>query len=397
MTYKFFTTLRRGLIAFLLAFLVESSQGQSYLTNGLVAYYPFNGNADDESGFGDHGVVYRAQLCPDRFGNPNRAYYFATTNLSGIVTSGRNVPTNSAARTFSLWFRADPKFPLRGFVKAVLFDHGGSSVAGGWLLGSVIYQGAANLVTFTVETRAGGWSRWIGGWDFSQWHQMVWVVPDNNSLTRMYLDGVLQPFDDTSASKSPLNTTSNVFALGCGAGSYFDGQIDEVRIYDRALPEADVAQLYMSEARNNTGMPTIELQPQPQEVSPGGQATFIVEAFGEQPMAYQWQFNGTNIVGATAATLFLTNVQPAVAGLYSANVRNKHGDVTSASSRLAVLNRPPTGSPTPTNGLVAYYPFSGNANDASGNGAHGTNYHAMLTTDRFGNSNAAYYFIGLCT
>src|ERR1019366_3185308 len=47
-----------------------------------------------------------------------------------------------------------------------------------------------------------------------------------------------------------------------------------------------------------------------------------------------------------------------------------------------------------TNGLVAYYPFNGNANDASGNGNNGTVYGAILTTDRFGNSNSAYSFDG---
>ena len=47
-----------------------------------------------------------------------------------------------------------------------------------------------------------------------------------------------------------------------------------------------------------------------------------------------------------------------------------------------------------TNGLVAYYPFNGNANDASGNGHNGTVKGAVLTTNRLGNSNAAYYFNG---
>jgi Tol biopolymer transport system component len=48
---------------------------------------------------------------------------------------------------------------------------------------------------------------------------------------------------------------------------------------------------------------------------------------------------------------------------------------------------------TPT-GVIAYYPFNGNANDASGNGHNGTNDGAMLSTDRFGTPDAAYYFDG---
>ena len=48
----------------------------------------------------------------------------------------------------------------------------------------------------------------------------------------------------------------------------------------------------------------------------------------------------------------------------------------------------------PTQGLVAYYPFNGNTRDTSGNGNHGTNNCAILTTDRFGHSNSAYLFSG---
>jgi hypothetical protein len=48
----------------------------------------------------------------------------------------------------------------------------------------------------------------------------------------------------------------------------------------------------------------------------------------------------------------------------------------------------------PTNGLVGYWPFNGNANDISGNGNNGTVNGATLTTDRFGNTNSAYSFDG---
>ena len=48
----------------------------------------------------------------------------------------------------------------------------------------------------------------------------------------------------------------------------------------------------------------------------------------------------------------------------------------------------------PTNGLVAYYPFNGNANDASGNGNHGTVNGAILANDQNGNQNKAYEFTG---
>ena len=55
---------------------IMRSSGQSFLTNGLVAYYPFSGDASDKSGNGNDGTVYGATLTVDRFGNPNSAYAF---------------------------------------------------------------------------------------------------------------------------------------------------------------------------------------------------------------------------------------------------------------------------------------------------------------------------------
>ena len=50
------------------------------LNTGLVAYYPFSGNANDESGNSNHGIVHDAMLTNDRNGNPNSAYRFSVGN-----------------------------------------------------------------------------------------------------------------------------------------------------------------------------------------------------------------------------------------------------------------------------------------------------------------------------
>ena len=59
-----------------------NGDAQTYLTNGLVAYYPFNGNANDASGNGHNGTNHGGVLVPDRFGNLNQAYRFDGTNNS---------------------------------------------------------------------------------------------------------------------------------------------------------------------------------------------------------------------------------------------------------------------------------------------------------------------------
>ena len=68
-----FSALLIGLYVF--TSLASQVHGQD-LSDGLVAYYPFNGNADDESGNGNNGKVNGATLTTDRNGNANSAYDF---------------------------------------------------------------------------------------------------------------------------------------------------------------------------------------------------------------------------------------------------------------------------------------------------------------------------------
>ena len=73
------------------------------LDTGLVAHYPFNGSADDASGYGNTATVYGATLTADRFGNPNSAYLF--NGISAYIQTPVN--SNYKPISFSVWFRPD--------------------------------------------------------------------------------------------------------------------------------------------------------------------------------------------------------------------------------------------------------------------------------------------------
>ena len=87
--------------------------------------------------------------------------------------------------------------------------------------------------------------------------------------------------------------------------------------------------------------PTITTNPENQSVLGGGNVTFTATVTGTEPLSYQWQFNGTNLLGATNASLLLTNLHYDQRGNYSLFVTNLYGSATSAVAVLTVL-WPPT-------------------------------------------------------
>jgi len=89
-----------------------------------------------------------------------------------------------------------------------------------------------------------------------------------------------------------------------------------------------------------------QLAPQDQTVSGGATATFSTVLLGQAPFSYQWQFNGTNLPGATKSSLSLTNVEFSNAGPYNVVVTNNSGSLTSAVATLTVVPLFITGQPT---------------------------------------------------
>jgi alpha-tubulin suppressor-like RCC1 family protein len=101
------------------------------------------------------------------------------------------------------------------------------------------------------------------------------------------------------------------------------------------------ASRYQSLALVNDGSPWIAQQPSSQTAFSGMNFTFNVLAIGTTNVNYQWCFNGTNILGATNASLSLTNVQTTSSGNYSVILSNAVGVVVSSNAVFVVSNSPP--------------------------------------------------------
>ncbi len=283
---------------FLLSFftLISLSHAQAP-TNGLVAYYPFNGNANDESGNGNNGVVNGATLTADRFGNVNKSYSF--NGNSSIVISDNDYLELTNNFSISSWFYATSLSQVSMILsKHICTNTEGTYTYGIWSNGVnnlVNFQAYPNFNALTYPTNA-------GAVNLNSWYNFVTTYDKTTKDLKYYLNGDL--ISTIQIDFNISNTTRDLFIgmQNCGSGAewYWNGKIDDIRIYNRDLSNTEVQQLYQEKA------PPVTLQ----------------------------------------------------------------------------------------TGLIAYYPFNGNANDESGNGNNGNVFGVTNTTDRFGNTNSAYDFNG---
>ncbi len=136
--------------------------------------------------------------------------------------------------------------------------------------------------------------------------------------------------------------------------------------------------------------PQISTQPQSISVAQGAPGTLQVSHTGVGPFSYQWMKDGVNIPGATADNYSIGSIQPWHIGNYVVTVTNSEGQATSNTATISVTDI----ASGIWQGLMAYYPFNGNADDESVNGNDGAVIGASLIQDRYGNAAKAYAFSG---
>lgn len=133
-------------------------------------------------------------------------------------------------------------------------------------------------------------------------------------------------FRIVSEFESTATTNGNANYVTAGAGSYAT----------TGTMRYDMVTIYGAPAVTGTA-PVVTNQPASQSAAQGANATFTVGADGTLPLSYQWQFNQTNLPGATAASYTRSNVQPAHVGNYSVIVSNSAGSTTSSAATLSLI------------------------------------------------------------
>ena len=223
-----------GMVLGALAVLVAMNGAvRADFVTGLVGQYTFESNNANDTAGTNNGAdvgspVYIAG--PDAF----RGTVLQVSDNNYVeIPNMPVIPIGNSSRTMAIWAKVD--------------NH--EDGAGLW------HHGANNgQQDFSMELRGGAGNFAFNGWsaDFNVpapttgWHQFV--VTHDGSDTRAYVDGVEGP----NSRNGTLNTTANIIRLGGqrlnNSNNQLDGQLDDFRIYDRALSPTDIGELYAATA-----------------------------------------------------------------------------------------------------------------------------------------------------
>lgn len=234
--------LSQVIVTALLTIFLTNADGQTFLTNGLVAYYPFNGNAKDASGNGNDGIVQGATLTTDRFGVPNSAYYFDGVS-SGIKIPDTLLDPVVDGFTFSAWVGTDSS-PYTGTYTIL---HTGTDA------GEAVMQiiSGENAFGPVLNTHTGYYVSSPANANSVTHVVGVYIKGQNISI---YTNGALAnivPIPDGTLwlePDYPLYSAIGVYDFAPSPYLNFRGELDDIRIYSRALSSSEVAELYADES-----------------------------------------------------------------------------------------------------------------------------------------------------
>ena len=214
-------------------------------TNGLVGWWPFNGNANDESGNGNHGTVNGATLTPDRNGKVNSAYSFDGVNNNIIIPNSNSLNVNEL--TLSVWYQAKGNemtiLTKNDPTNCTKYSYGLHHQFSWNTFGPGLYTSSGNgNCEGTARQEHWGVSGVIPS---NQWVFVVYTI-DSYGTSKTFLNGNLIEIY-TGKNIVSCNSQSSTLRFG-GPHWYtynmFSGIIDDIAIYNRALTQQEITSLY---------------------------------------------------------------------------------------------------------------------------------------------------------
>ncbi len=211
---------------------VEVRDFSKHVVGNLIAYYPFNGNANDETGNNNNGTVYGARLTSDRFGNINSAYSF--NGVNDYILVGNNDMLNfTEAISLNFWMKVGQFYQREAYP----ISHGNWEKR--WKVS--ITQ---NRLRWTINTSTGIYD--LDSESLLKKDSLYNItLTYSGSDVEIYLNGKLDAFGTWNGliNKTQLGLTIGQ-ALPNNSSYNFNGILDDIRIFNYALSLSEVKGLF---------------------------------------------------------------------------------------------------------------------------------------------------------
>jgi hypothetical protein len=310
---KHFTIL---IVLITLCTIVSGQSLPNYLpSNGLVGWWPFNGNANDESGNGNNGTVNGATLITDRFGNANKAYSF--DGLTNEIVVPHNNALNVLPISISVWFRTSVSQSNKMLVnKYVCYSENGYSFRLNSDKPSAFYfSDSSTNIYLDLDPISPNFQPLNN----DVWHNGILIVEADS--VKLFIDGLIIHNDALNGNLSVTNTTENLrfgsYPQGICSGPqnfFYDGIIDDIGIWNRALTQQEISDLYNTVNCAND----LAISPVNNQIQTGNTA-ILTATTNEINLSYFWQsdlgqgfqtlLDFGNYSGTNTSSLNISNIQ----------------------------------------------------------------------------------------
>ncbi|MCF6180862.1 LamG-like jellyroll fold domain-containing protein [Lutibacter sp.] len=219
----------------------------SFKASNLIAYYPFNGNANDESGNVNNGIVNGATLTTDKSGNADSAYSFNGISDFIQVPNSNSLDIYNSDLSISMWLYNDN--PLTDNTWKGISKGGWGTNAGYELIFTNEPANANGILALTIGSSGNNFHSFN---DYNnQWVMLTGTYDNSNGTKKIFINGIEQTtvIQDSDFLKSSPNDIyigrrdpSNIIYSG-----FVKGKMDDIRIYNAALTASEVLALYTAE------------------------------------------------------------------------------------------------------------------------------------------------------
>ncbi|MFZ4400267.1 MAG: LamG-like jellyroll fold domain-containing protein [Bacteroidales bacterium] len=215
------------------------AQLPSYVpTNGLIGYWPFNGNANDITTNANNGTVYGSTLTNDRFGNNGAAYYFNGNSYISIQNSALFHFGTNTNFTTNIWFKRASTSSAWKVLMAYACPNG---IPSGFQLGTTSNFNL-ELGTTNAEIYTGG------SINDTSWHMLSAAFDRQIDSVIIYQDGQYLGCIFVNNNQSYTPTCNSNILIGGERNNwtqyYFNGSIDDIGFWNRVLTPAEISGLY---------------------------------------------------------------------------------------------------------------------------------------------------------